>query len=105
MARLREIQVPFDELTAVAIRCTECKVQMILDVADEKQSRIWMQGDVVTCDVRAFGVISLVGCGGMHGRPRLRGQGRILPSSRKRPFRWHRISTLHGFPAGRPARN
>ena len=51
MARVREIQVPFDELTAVAIRCTECHAQTIVDVADEKQSRAWTQGDVVRCDI------------------------------------------------------
>jgi predicted RNA-binding Zn-ribbon protein involved in translation (DUF1610 family) len=51
MTESHESRIPWSDLTNIALPCPSCGAETIVNIADDRQHRIWDDGTVVMCGV------------------------------------------------------
>lgn len=51
MTESRELLIPYGEATILALTCPTCAAKTVVDLADERQHRVWEPGARVLCGV------------------------------------------------------
>lgn len=51
MTETRELLISYAELAIISIRCRPCGAELVVNIADEKQHRVWGEGTQLICGV------------------------------------------------------